>query len=310
MKLKNIIPLLMVAITSCTQNTFVISRKVFCFSVMADVFLYEGKENNLLDIDDILTEYSNLSDNYESYTGINNVYSINQTNDEVVVDSKLFDLLKKSFELMSNATNFNPLLGSLSKKWKEATANNTTLSNEVINQELEKINATSFSFDEDNLSVQRTGEAELDLGAVAKGYSLDIVKGYLSEQNIKHYLINAGNSSLLLGEKTSDNGYFSVGIKDLNNVYFTAKNCVISTSGNTEQGKHIVNPFTGQLADQYDMVVVVSEDASLGDALSTSMMMSSIDEIKELETSLNVKAIVIKNGSILYENSGLGVKRR
>ena len=120
----------------------------------------------------------------------------------------------------------------------------------------------------------------------------------------------AGNSSLLLGEKASDNGYFSVGIKELNNVYFDAKNCVISTSGNTEQGKHIVNPFTGQLANQYDMVIVISEEGALGDALSTSMMMNTIDEIKELETSLNVKTIVIKNKSILYKNSGIGVKRR
>ena len=299
----------MVTITSCTQNTFVITRKVFCFDTMVEVKLYEGKEENLNNIESICNQYSDLSDNYRAVSGINNVYTINHTNEDVTVDPKLYHLLEKSFQVISVATHFNPLLGSLSKKWKTAIESGTTLSNKVIAQELEKINNTIHAFKNNNV-FQLNGEAELDLGGIAKGYTLDVIKEYFAEKEIKHYLIDGGSSSILLGEKTTEDGYFSVGIKDIKNAYLTLKNCVISTSGNTTQGKHIVNPTTGQLADLYDAVIVISEGGALGDALSTSMMMNSVSEIQAIETSQNVKAIAIKNGQIVYKNSNLEVRYR
>ncbi len=306
MKLKHLLPLLMVTITSCTQNTFAINRKVFCFDTMVDAYLFEGADTNLVDIEDICYAYSDLSDNYHLISDINNVYSINQTNDEVTVDSKLYQLLQKSFDVKSTASNFNPLLGSLSKKWKEAIENDTTLSSEVITQELEKLNNTTLAFLSNN-TVKRNGDAELDLGGIAKGYTLDVIKEYFVEKEITHYLINAGNSSILLGEKSTNDGYFIVGLNDLKNAYLQLKNCVISTSGNSTQGKHIVNPTTGQLADLYDAVIVVSEGGANGDALSTSLMMNTVEEIQEIEVAQNIKVIVIKNNAIVYKNAELGV---
>lgn len=297
----------MVTITSCTQNAFVLNRKVFCFDTLVDITLFEGNNDNLTDIENVCVEYSNLTDNYQAISDINNVYTINHTNEEITVDHKLYQLLQKSFEIRSGgASNFNPLLGSLSKKWKEAVEAGTTLSQTVIDQELQKINDSSFSFG-DNNKVQLTGEAELDLGGIAKGYTIDVIKDYLAEKEIKHYLINGGSSSILLGEKNSSDGYFSVGIKDIDRAYLRLKNCVISTSGNSTQGEHIVNPTTGQLAKDYDAILVVSSDGTLGDALSTSLMMNTINEIKEVETEQNVKVIAIKNKTIIYKNSELEV---
>ena len=58
----------------------------------------------------------------------------------------------------------------------------------------------------------------------------------------------------------------------------------------------------------YDSVIVISDEGYLGDALSTSMMMNTLDEIKEIETSQNVKTIVIKDGQILYSHSDIVFK--
>ena len=298
----------MVTITSCTQNTFAINRKVFCFDTMVDITLYEGNEEDLGNIESICVEYSNFSDNYHAVSGVNNIYTINNTDGEVTVDPKLFKMIKATMEIRMVAKRFDPFIGSLARKWKEALAAGTTLSDEVITEEMQKISGASLFYD--NNVVKLNGDVELDFGGIAKGYTLDIIKDYLNEKEMKHYLINAGSSSILLGEKNSDDGNFSVGIKDLQNAYLTLKNCVISTSGNTAQGEHIVDPRTGRLANTYDSVIVISEGGMLGDALSTSMMMCTVSEIQELETNNNVRAIAIKNGQIVYKNSSLEVRYR
>lgn len=176
------------------------------------------------------------------------------------------------------------------------------------------MNNSSVLFKENSV-VQRLGEAEIDLGAVAKGFALDEVKSYLDSKSFSKYLINSGYSSILLGQKSSDDGLFSVGLSDIENAYLKLSNCFVSTSGVSTQGvkiddqiySHIVNPYTGSAINNYDTVIVVSDSGYLGDALSTSFMLSSVDEIKAMEQSKNVKALVIKDKTIVYKNESLEV---
>ena len=132
---------------------------------------------------------------------------------------------------------------------------------------------------------------------------------------VKQYLINGGSSSLLLGEKNTKDGLFTIGLKDLNNAYLKLKNCFISTSSISEQGvkigditySHIINPNTGSAINENDAVIVISDNGALGDALSTSMMNNTVDEITAIETQYNVQTIVIKNNKVIYKNSGIEV---
>ena len=143
----------------------------------------------------------------------------------------------------------------------------------------------------------------------------DIVKDYLKNNNSKQYLINGGSSSLLLGEKNTKDGLYTIGLKDLNNAFLKLKNCFISTSSISEQGvkigdvtySHIINPNDGSAINLNDAIVVISDSGALGDALSTSMMNNTVDEIKAIETECHVQAIVIKNNEVIYQNSGIEV---
>ena len=261
------LPLLAIAITSCSTNNKVIESKVFCFDTLTEVRLYEGNKTNIKDIENILNKISDITDNYESKSN-NGVYQINQTNEEIVVDEELYQLLQDSLDMAANGVdNFSPFCGSLSKKWKEALAKKEILSETVINEELSKINNTTLTLKENNV-VQRTGDAEIDLGAVAKGYALDLVNNYLQENNITSYLINAGSSSIALGEKKTKDGLFTIGLKEVKNAYIKAKNCFVSTSSIYEQGvtidgvtySHIVNPKTGSAINENDGVIVLSSN--------------------------------------------------
>lgn len=308
LSLISILPLI-----SCTSN-FVLESKVFYFDTMINIQIFEKDKAKLSDIKNIFKEIDELTDNYHQRT-VNNVYTLNHTNEAVTVNDTLYDVLSKAVDVSSlGATYFNPLCGDLSELWKESLKNKTVPSDDSITQELNKINSSSITFlDEER--IQRLGDASIDLGGIAKGYALDVVLDYLKETKTKKYLINAGSSSILLGRKNTYDGYFAVGIKDLGKSYLKLKNCFISTSSKSVQGvtidgvtySHIVNPIIGSAINENDAVIVVSDSGYLGDALSTSMMMNTVEEIQQVEEQLNVKTIVIKNGKKIYSHKDLKV---
>ena len=314
MKCKKLLLLIsLIPLISCSKNTAIESR-VFYFDTLIDIKLYEGNRYYVEFAKSTLRTIDELADNYHERSGVN-VYSINHTHNETEVEYYLVDLLKKSLSVKEmGATYFNPLCGSLSQLWKDKLANKELPSEEAINVELNKINTSSLTFVNEE-TVQRIGEATIDLGGIAKGYALDVIHDAYEQNNIHKYLINAGSSSILLGRKDTNNGYFNVGINDIPRAYLKLKDCFVSTSGTSVQGvtingitySHIVNPITGSAINNYDAVIVVSEKGYLGDALSTSMMMNTLEEIQALENTLDVKTIVIKDGQKLYSHPDLKI---
>ncbi len=299
-------------LVSCSNE---IKKTSFYFDTYTETRLFEGNEEDINNINKIFKKIDKLTDNYR-LRDVNNVYYINKTNEKVKIDSDLYRILDKSFDTKLNALNcFNPLVGSLSKKWKESLSKKEVLNNEVISSEIAKMNSTNLEFLGKN-EIQRVGEAEIDLGAVAKGYALDKVKEYLETKKYTKYLVDAGSSSILLGEKNGGEN-FRIKINNLDNAYLNLKNCVISTSSNKEQrveidGKiysHIINPNDGSAINKHDAVIVVSDSGYLGDILSTDFVNESLDSIKTLETIFDVKTIVIKNNKITYQSKGLEVEK-
>lgn len=315
MKFKSLILLFAIPLLSCSQQAKTIESRVFCFDTSVHVKIESSEKNYLSDIENIFYQYDELSDNYQN-RDITNVCSINNNlYSDITIENELYDLLQTSFSVMEEGANyFNPLCGSLAKKWKESLKENQLLEDDILSEELLKLNSSQVIFRENNV-IQKIGDAEIDLGGIVKGYALDKVLEYLKEKEIKNYLINAGNSSILLGEKNADDGYFTVGLSDLNKAYLKLKNCFVSTSSKSVQGvkigditySHIINPTNGSAINENDAVIVISDKGYLGDALSTSMMMNTVEEIKVIEQAQNVKVIVIKNNAVIYSNPNIEV---
>lgn len=324
MKLSKFLPLFVVAsLTACSYQE-VKYDTYFCFDTTVAMSIKTSNKTVFKELKNILSFYDKICDNYEA-RDIFNVYSLNHTNEVIDFDEskpvELYEIIESIYNLKDEgATYFNPLCGSLAKKWKDALVKKEVLDSVTIQEELDKMNNSSlvFGLDGSTQTIQRVGDAELDLGAVAKGFALDACLAYLknNQPNIVDYVIDAGSSSILLGENTrytnpsGDKNDYKIKVKDLKDTYFTAHNCFISTSGSAEQGveingvtySHIVNPFTGSVVPMNDTVIVLSEYGYHGDALSTSMVFNTVEEIKEIEKERNVQAIVIKNHEIIYKN--------
>ena len=73
------------------------------------------------------------------------------------------------------------------EKFRAALPSGTSISR-IVTIRLDRINSSSLVFKDNNI-VQRVGDAEIDLGAIAKGYYLDKVKDYfVSKEYTKYFL--------------------------------------------------------------------------------------------------------------------------
>ena len=320
-KIVKLLPLLLVASLTACDSIYI--DTVFCFDTVVNFKFtssagYSGNatENQ---IKKILKDYDALLDSYNK-RDVFNVFDLNQTNEKVEISAELYNVLHEAMTLASNNFYFHPLIGSLSQKWKGALAKNEVLSDTVIQEELDKISESRLIIEEseDHYYAQRVGSALIDLGAMAKGYALDKIQDYISAFT-DNYLFDAGSSSVLIGQNSSKKDKtYKIKIKDLSKGnYLYLSDSFISTSGTSEQAtvidgvkySHIINPYTGSAVPQYDAVIVTSSNdvgnGALLDAMSTSLMMNTLEEIAEIDKNQPVNIIVIKDDKVIYKSDDI-----
>ena len=310
----SVITSLFFILTSC--KTIKYENQLFCFDTICN-YSFVSNEENGKNIELYIDKMNKLCDSFNEYNNITNVYTINNSDDFVLVDSNLFDIIKVSLEIKDKTNGyFNPLIGGLSFLYKKYMEKNELPSEGEIKNELEIINNSKIILKDNKVKIE--GGAKIDLGAIAKGYVLEqIYKKF--EFKSKQFLFNFGTSSIILGLSDAYND-FNV---HYNNICFKAKNCAISTSSIDEQllningnkHTHIINPFSGKNLCNYQTVIIkgnIDESAFL-DALSTSFMLMDIEEIKQYINNKNLGVILINNDEIIsnligYEGASNEIK--
>lgn len=298
----SLFPLLLV---SCGQVTYYSGANPDVFHSFF-TWNYDTKKNDISEeINDFVFHLGRLTDPY-SPSSYENLYSVNQTNDPVVVEDDLFDILSIAVDLQEKTEGyFNPMLGKITLLWKETLfgldgekKNEGGPSASEINEAKKKVPAllkemkeSSIVLNEEAKTVQRIGDAHIDLGGLVKGYSVERVKKMLKDVGSSHYVINGGQSSIAVGTTKDGNPYnvslqYSVVAKE--NTYALA-DCDLSTSGIYEQlvyvsgeaYSHIINSKTGMPNADYSMAFLVGQDSALLDAFSTSCMIAGPEKTAE-----------------------------
>ena len=263
------------------------------------------------DIKNIYDSYDSLSSDYE----LKNVSNVKELNDKRRIEASddLILLLQSAISYM-NITNgyYNPFIGRLSHLWKDAIKDKRIVDDSIISSELEIMNSTSIVFDGNVVSL--VGDGNIDLGGIAKGFATKKVCEYLKSKNIESYLINAGESSIALGTKDSNN--FKVALSapysNSNISVISTKNKSIGTSSGRNQNciidgiryHHLLNPFTGWPADFYDNVNILNDDPLLCDVYSTAVFAMDMDMAISFANELNFDILLYKDNEIIYESQG------
>ncbi len=267
----------------------------------------KGGKKALDDVKNIFKDVDKYSDNYNSHDG----QSIKDLNDhrEIELNDSLKPIVEVALEVMNDTNGYyNPLIGRLSKLWKNAIKNKQIVEQSIIDAELDIMNNSSIIIEGKTIRIE--GDADLDLGGIAKGYATEKVHQYFVDNNITEYLVNAGESNVLVG--TRKKGYrvgFSkpfedsvYGIMNLNDKSIGTsspkyQSCVV----NNELIHHLLSPSTGKPANYYESVNVICDDSMIADAYSTALFAMDLDTLKEFVDSKGIQVIVCKNSEIIYK---------
>lgn len=290
--------------------------------------LYEEDfEANTAEISQLLREYHQLYDIYNSYDGINNIRTVNMNAGiaPVKVDKRVIDLIEYAediYALTNEKTDIT--MGTVLKIWHEYREEGTSdpLSARLpSNGELTAAAAhhgfDRIVIDKENSTVFITdSEMSLDLGAVAKGYATEQIARHLEEKGVTGYALNIGGNIRVVGDKP-DGSKWTAAVTDPNgnteqpylmNIRIESKAFV--TSGSyiryyTVNGKryhHIIDPETLYPKDEFSSISVLSKDSGLADCLSTALFcMSYEDGLRLIESLADTEAVWVRSdGEILY----------
>ncbi|MBQ4066842.1 MAG: FAD:protein FMN transferase [Clostridia bacterium] len=261
---------------------------------------FEQKADEILDM---LRRYHRLYDIYYEYDGINNLTTVNSAagKEPVPVDREIIDLLlysKEMHDLTGGKTNV--ALGSVLALWhsyREAGLDDPENASLPPMEELEK---AALHTDIEKIIIDKEAgtvfledpEMRLDVGAVAKGYAVEMTARYFEDKGYTGYALSVGGNVRCLGAKPNGEKW-EIGIQnpDLSSdkafyatAYLTTEALV--TSGDYQRFytvaekkyHHIIDPHTLMPKSTYAAVSVISEHSGLADALSTALFNLSEEE--------------------------------
>lgn len=157
----------------------------------------------------------------------------------------------------------------------------------------------------------------IDLGGIAKGYSVDRGIEILQKQGIARAMVNAGGDTRIIGDRFGKPWVVGIRDPDHENKMFLRmplSNTAFSTSGDYERyfdedGKrfhHIIDPKTGDSARKCRSVTIISGTATRTDALTKSVFIMGPEEgIKFIDTLPDVDAVAVAPDGKVFYSKGL-----
>lgn len=301
------------------------------FDTVSFLYSYAGDSQEIFDENTeaaagLLEEYHRLFDIYHEYAGINNLCTINKQagGEALEVDQKLIEFLLYTKELYTLTNGeMNVMFGAVLRPWHDCRAaaekdpQKASLPNPaLLEQAKQHTDISLLEIDEEKSTVRISDpEAQIDVGAIGKGYATEKAAGLLSERNAEGYVLNVGGNIRIIGKKPDQSGWVT-GIKDPfdheNNyaMYVELSDTSCVTSGIYERFftvdgtryHHIIDKDTLMPADHFASVSVITKDSGLADALSTALFCMSYEDGRALVDSLeNVDVLwIFQDGAQEY----------
>ena len=279
--------------------------------------------------DELLTHCFELLRSYEHRFSANDASSeLMEINHQagiapVQVHPDLFELIVLG-TLHSQAKNshLNIAIGPLVQTWRIGFSDARRPAPEEIEQALLKIDPQQIQLDQENYTVflKRPG-MKIDLGALAKGYSADLIATYLRGKGIKDALIDLGGNILTVGQHPVKQQPWRIGIQNPvqkrgnHLLVLSVKDKSVVTSGIYERHlevdgqsfHHIFDSATGYPVEtDLASITIISDRSVDGEIWTTRLFGDSPTSILNTVESLpGVETLLVSQSGKIAYTSGL-----
>lgn len=241
--------------------------------------------------------------------------------DARVVPDELFRLLQRSSAL-AEATDgaFDPTWAALWGLWDFKAAAPRPPDDAERLRRVALIDWHKLELDPDTKSARLADKGMLvGLGGIGKGWALDRSVAVLTSRGVTDYVLSAGGQVYAVGVPAPGRPW-SVGIRDPRGEWddwfamIAVSGASVSTSGDYERWfehegtryHHILDPRDGLPGRRFRSVTVVSSDATEADALSTALMLMSMEDGRRVAREQAVQVVWVDAAGRVSRTDGLG----
>jgi len=230
-------------------------------------------------------------------------------------------LIKRSKELAARSDDlFNPAIGHLIGLWgfHRDQLECDGLPDEAEIERLVKANPTMADIEIDGIFVHsRNPAVKLDLGAIGKGYGIDLAIEHLRELGIENAIVNSGGDLRAIGSRgghpwriaiRSPSGSGTLGFVNI------AGDESVFTSGDYERyclwrGRryhHIIDPRTGHPAQGTRSVTVIHDNATEADAAATALFVAGPQAWHRIARQMGIRyVLLVDSENVIHMNPAM-----
>ena len=271
----------------------------------------------------VLNEISRMSKILSAYDAQSEFSKwMNSSNTPVKVSAELFEVLQLFDEWrVRTGGALDASAETIAQVWKKAAASKRIPTTEELNAALALVNQPHWKLDVTTHTATHLSKAPLMLNSFVKSYIIKHAANMaMSMNNISAVVVNIGGDLVVLG---NDNETVQI-----TNPKASAENdapldelCIsnkaVATSGNYRRGElinghwysHIVDPRTGQPADNIISATVVANNATDAGALATAFNVMTVAESVQLAATVAGAEymIITKEGKRIESNGWNGL---
>lgn len=208
-------------------------------------------------------------------------------NQPLRIGIEAFECLKLAARIFAETNGaFDVTVGPLIKCWLNPDKTLRTPTAAELEQARQNVGMSLLELNESRYTViLKSSPVHVDLGAIGKGYAVDVLAKLLQEWDIDTALIHGGTSSVLaLGAPPGTKGWSLTLSSPFNRQKTLARlhlrNQAVSGSG-LQKGQHIIDPRTGQPLQGKHAAWAIAADAASTDAISTAFMIMAPEAIED-----------------------------
>lgn len=287
--ISGVLTVMTLVLSGCATEIEPVETSLFAMNTYMTFTVYGENAQEALDesvelIQTMESRWAVTDDESEIYRGNHSDgRPISVSEETAVLISFALDMAEKTKSALG------PTIYPVLAAWGFTTDSKQVPSQEQIDALLERVDYSKIQLDGTTLTMPKG--MQLDLGAVGKGYTADLVAEVLQTHGVQSALINLGGNIQAVGSRP-DGSDWRIGIRapwgEDNLGVLEISDAAVVTSGGYENyfedkdGNiywHILDPSTGYPANSgLQAVTIIGEEGRLCDALSTALFVMGTEQ--------------------------------